>query len=201
MGFTDAAILHGTVWSAAGLAGMNRATATIAAAVLTLFSAAAFTTTASAELPKGGDAPAFTTRAALAGKEFGFSLNAALAKGPVVLYFYPKAFTQGCTLEANAFAEAMPQFKAAGASVIGMSGDDIETLKRFSREECRDAFPVGVASSQIIDAYDVAMGGSGLTTRTSYVIAPGGRIVAVHSNADYRGHVEKTLAAVRTLKK
>lgn len=180
---------------------MNRATATIAAAVLSFFSAAAIPTMASAELPQGEKAPAFTTRAALAGKEFGFSLNAALAKGPVVLYFYPKAFTQGCTLEANAFAEAMPQFKAAGASVIGMSGDDIETLKRFSREECRDAFPVGVASSQIIGAYDVAMGGSGLTTRTSYVIAPGGRIVAVHSNADYRGHVEKTLAAVRALKK
>jgi peroxiredoxin len=180
---------------------MNRATATIAAAVLTLFSAVAITTAASAELSQGSKAPAFTTRAALAGKEFGFSLNAALAKGPVVLYFYPKAFTQGCTLEANAFADAMPQFNAAGASVIGMSGDDIETLKRFSREECRDAFPVGVASSKIIAAYDVAMGGSGLTTRSSYVIARDGRIVAVHSNSDYRGHVEKTLSAVRALKK
>lgn len=184
-----------------GFVHMNRALTTIAAAVLTMFSAAAVTTTASAELPKGEKAPAFTTRAALAGQEFGFSLNAALAKGPVVLYFYPKAFTQGCTLEANAFAEAMPQFKAAGASVIGMSGDEIETLKRFSREECRDAFPVGVASNKIIAAYDVAMGGSGLANRTSYVIASDGRIAAVHSNADYRGHVEKTLAAVRALKK
>jgi peroxiredoxin len=95
----------------------------------------------------------------------------------------------------------MPEFKAAGASVIGMSGDDIETLKKFSRQECRDAFPVGVASAKVIAAYDVAMGNSGLTTRTSYVIARDGRIVAVHSNADYRGHVEKTLAAVRALKK
>ena len=158
-------------------------------------------TSASAELPKGARAPAFATRAALAGKEFGFTLSAALARGPVVLYFYPKAFTSGCTLEANAFAAAMPQFKAAGASVIGMSNDDIATLKRFSREECRDAFPVGVASAGIIAAYDVAMGTSGLTTRTSYVIAPDGRIVAVHSNADYRGHVERTLAAVRALKR
>lgn len=157
----------------------------IAAAAL---AAAGFVTAASAELPVGQKAPAFTTRAAL-------------AKGPVVLYFYPKAFTSGCTLEANAFAEAMPKFKAAGASVIGMSNDDIETLKRFSREECRDAFPVGVAGPGVIKGYDVAMGNSGLTTRTSYVIAPDGRIVAVHSNADYRGHVEKTLAAVRAIKK
>jgi thioredoxin-dependent peroxiredoxin len=180
---------------------MNRARSILAAALLTVFSAAALSTTAGAELPQGDKAPAFATRAALAGKEFGFSLNAALAKGPVVLYFYPKAFTQGCTLEANAFAEAMPKFKAAGASVIGMSNDDIGTLKRFSREHCRDAFPVGVASPKIMAAYDVAGSGSGYASRTSYVIARGGRIVAVHSNADYRGHVEKTLAAVQALKK
>lgn len=161
----------------------------------------AVVTSASAELPKGAKAPAFTTRAALAGKEFGFALKNALAKGPVVLYFYPKAFTQGCTLEANAFAEAMPQFKAAGASVIGMSADNIETLKDFSRKECRDAFPVGVAGPDVVKAYDVAMGTSGLTSRTSYVIAQDGRIVAVHSNPDYRGHVAQTLAAVRALKK
>lgn len=174
------------------------------AAALTAFGALAFSTSAAAELPQGNTAPAFATRAALAGKEFGFSLNAALVQGPVVLYFYPKAFTQGCTLEANAFAKAMPQFKAAGASVIGMSNDDIDTLKRFSREECRDAFPVGVASSKIIAAYDVAMqgsqGNSVMANRTSYVIARDGRIVAVHSDTDYRGHVEKTLAAVRALK-
>ena len=170
-------------------------------AVFAILLAAAGMTGASAELPKGAKAPVFATRAALAGKDFGFALNAALAKGPVVLYFYPKAFTCGCTLEANAFAEAMPAFKAAGASVIGMSGDDIETLKRFSREECRDAFPVGVAGPKVIAAYDVAMGNSGLTTRTSYVIARDGRIVAVHSDPDYRGHVDKTLAAVRALKK
>ncbi|MCX9147647.1 peroxiredoxin [Erythrobacter sp. WG] len=156
---------------------------------------------ASAELPKGSKAPVFSTRAALAGKEFGFALKAALAKGPVVLYFYPKAFTRGCTLEANAFAEAMPQFKAAGASVIGMSADDIATLKDFSRKECRDAFPVGVASADVAKAYDVALGTSGLTSRTSYVIAQDGRIVAVHSNPDYRGHVEQTLAAVKALRK
>lgn len=179
---------------------MTRNLAPIIAAAALAF-AGLSATTASAELPVGQKAPAFTTRAAMAGKEFGFSLSAALAKGPVVLYFYPKAFTSGCTLEANAFAEAMPQFKAAGASVIGLSNDDIETLKRFSKQECRDAFPVGVAVPGVISGYDVAMGTSGLTTRTSYVIAPSGKIVAVHSNSDYRGHVEKTLAAVRALKK
>lgn len=183
---------------------MNRASP-VTLAVAALVGMAALTTTASAQLTEGAKAPAFSTRAALAGEEFGFTLSAALAKGPVVLYFYPKAFTQGCTLEANAFAAAMPKFKAAGASVIGMSNDDIATLKRFSREECRDAFPVGVATGKIIAAYDVAMKGSGgnpgLTSRTSFVIARDGRIVAVHSNSDYLGHVEKTLAAVRALKK
>ncbi|MDC8753418.1 peroxiredoxin [Erythrobacter sp. sf7] len=176
-------------------------TRTLVSLVAAALAAAVTATPAAAELPVGEKAPAFTTRAALAGKEFGFSLAAALAKGPVVLYFYPKAFTQGCTLEANAFAEAMPRFKAAGASVIGMSNDDIDTLKRFSREECRDAFPVGVAGADVIKGYDVALGNSGLTSRTSYVIATDGRIVAVHSNSDYRGHVEKTLAAVRALKR
>lgn len=158
---------------------------------------------AAADLPVGAKAPVFTTKAALAGKEFGFNLRVALAKGPVVLYFYPKAFTQGCTLEANAFAEAMPQFKALGASVVGMSNDDIETLKRFSREHCRDAFPVGVASRKIIDGYDVALvrdgKDTGITSRTSYVIAQDGRNVMVHSDMDYRDHVAKTLAAVRKL--
>lgn len=159
----------------------------------------AFSEPASAELPVGSEAPKFSTSAALAGKEFGFSLQMALRRGPVVLYFYPKAFTSGCTLEANSFAEAMPEFKAAGASVIGMSNDDIETLQRFSREECRDAFPVGVASNRLITDYDVALGNSGLSSRTSYVIAPDGRIAFVHSNSDYRAHVSRTLAAVKAL--
>jgi len=152
-----------------------------------------------AELPEGANAPMFTTRVAMAGEETGFSLGDALERGPVVLYFYPKAFTKGCTLEANAFAEAMPEFESAGASVIGMSNDTIATLARFSREECRDAFPVGVASARLIAAYDVALGDSGLSSRTSYVIAPDGEIVMVHSDGDYRGHVERTLASVRAL--
>ncbi|MFL0356482.1 peroxiredoxin [Erythrobacter sp. GH1-10] len=156
---------------------------------------------AAAELPVGESAPVFSTRAALAGEEFGFSLRSALAKGPVVIYFYPKAFTQGCTLEANAFADNMPEFKAAGATVIGMSADDIATLKRFSREECRDAFAVGVASANLLKAYDVARENSPLAKRTSYVIAPDGKITMVYSNSDYREHVSRTLAAVKALSK
>lgn len=158
---------------------------------------------ASAELSPGAKAPPFSTRAALAGKQTSFSLSQALARGPVVVYFFPKAFTRGCTLEANAFAEAIDEFKAAGASVIGLSADDIETLKRFSLEECREAFPVGVATREIIRAYDVALERdgleSGLASRTSYVIAPDGRIVFVHESPDYRDHVRLTLEAVRSL--
>ena len=174
---------------------MNRPLRLALTAFLAIFAAGP----AAAELPVGGKAPVFTTRAALAGNEFGFSLRAALAKGPVVVYFYPKAFTQGCTLEANAFAEAMPQFRKLGASVIGLSADDIDTLKRFSREECRDAFPVGVASKKLIGAYDVARENSELALRTSYVIAPNGRVAHVYTNGDYREHVERTLAAVKAL--
>jgi peroxiredoxin len=157
----------------------------------------------SATLPVGAKAPVFSTQAAKAGKTFGFNLRSALAKGPVVLYFYPKAFTKGCTLEANAFAEATPEFSKYGATVVGMSNDDIETLKRFSREECRDKFAVGVANAKIVAAYDAALvrdgKDTGLTQRTSYVIDQKGRIAFVHSDLDYKDHVRLTLAAVRNL--
>jgi peroxiredoxin len=152
-----------------------------------------------AELPVGAKAPVFVAATAKAGKAGRFSLAKALQEGPVVLYFYPKAFTQGCTLEAHAFAEATDEFADAGATVLGMSADDLTTLKRFSVEECRDKFAVGVASPKVIAAYDVAMGSSGLTSRTSYVIGTNGRIAYVHSDRDYREHVARTLAAVRAM--
>lgn len=166
--------------------------------------ATVLTVPARAELPAGSKAPAFATAIATAGEAGRFSLAAALKRGPVVLYFFPKAFTKGCTLETRAFAEAHDQFAAAGATVIGMSADDLATLKRFSVEECRNKFPVGVATPAIISAYDVALAGmgiTGVTNRTSYVIGRNGRIVFVHSDLDYREHVAKTLAAVRALKK
>lgn len=154
---------------------------------------------AGAALDQGTRAPIFTTTGALAGQTFAFDLTAQLREGPVVIYFFPRAFTQGCTLESNAFAEAMPDFRAAGAQVIGLSADDIPTLQRFSREECRDAFPVGRATPQIVSGYDVALGQSAMTSRTSYVIAQDGRVVMVHSDMDWREHVSRTLAAVRAL--
>ena len=163
--------------------------------------ALALTAPAHAELAEGAQAPVFTTQAAMAGKEFGFSLETALKQGPVVLYFYPKAFTSGCTLDANAFAEAMPDFKKAGASVIGMSNDTIDTLKRFSREECRDAFPVGVASFEVMEDYEVGSKDRPYASRTSYVIAQDGTISTVYSSGDYREHVGRTLAAVKNLAK
>ena len=162
-------------------------------------------TAASAELATGAKAPTFVARGALAGKVFSVNLAQALKKGPVVLYFYPKAFTQGCTLEAHAFAEAGADFRKAGATVIGMSNDDLPTLQKFSTEACRDEFAVASATPAVVKAYDVDLVGkdgksTGLTKRTSYVIGQDGRIKLVHSNMDYKDHVKLTLAAVRGLK-
>ena len=160
---------------------------------------------AAAALPVGGKAPDFRTMGALGGKPFRLHLAEQLRSGPVVLYFYPKAFTKGCTLEAKAFADAMPQFRAVGARVIGMSADDLPTLKRFSTEACRNVFPVAIASKATIKAYDVSMplvgSVSTMTNRTSYVIARDGRIAMVHSELDWKDHVAKTLAAVQAMKK
>lgn len=111
-----------------------------------------------AALKAGDAAPDFSARATLGGKEFDFSLADALKKGPVVLYFYPAAFTPGCTVEAHNFAEAMPEFQALGATVIGVSRDKIETLDKFSVEECRSAFPVAAdATGAISSGYDAVM--------------------------------------------
>ena len=157
---------------------------------------------ASAALPVGSKAPDFRTMGALAGKPFRLHLAEQLKSGTVVLFFFPKAFTEGCTLETKAFADAMPQFRAAGARVIGMSADDLPTLKRFSTEVCRSKFPVATASPATIRAYDVVLKMKPeLTDRTSYVIASDGRIVMVHSELNWKDHVSKTLAAAQALKK
>jgi peroxiredoxin len=155
-----------------------------------------------AALQSGTRAPDFVTAGSVGGKEFRLHLKEQLKKGPVVLYFFPKAFTEGCTLEARAFSQAMPDFKKAGAQVIGMSADDLPTLKRFSKEECRDAFPVATATPEVVKAYDVVLKQKpSLTSRTSYVIARDGRIVMVHDDLKWNEHVTKTLAAVRSLKR
>ena len=164
--------------------------------------AALVATPAGAALPNGSKAPDFTTTGALAGKPFKLHLAEQLRKGPVVLYFFPKAFTKGCTLEAHAFSDASKDFKRAGATVIGMSGDDLPTLQKFSIEECRNSFPVASASAATQKAYDVAWAEHpGITTRTSYVIDRRGRIVMVHDDLDWSQHVAKTLAAVKALKR
>lgn len=154
-----------------------------------------------AALPVGAKAPDFTTTGALAGKPFRLHLKQQLEHGPVVLYFFPKAFTAGCTLEARAFSEATDEFKKHGARVIGLSRDDLPTLKRFSVEECRNAFPVASVSAATAKAYDVVLKQKPeLTDRTSYVIAQDGRIAFVHSDLDWSAHVERTLAAVKALR-
>jgi peroxiredoxin len=160
------------------------------------------TTAASAALPLGSKAPDFTTTGAIGGKPFKLHLASQLRKGPVVLYFFPKAFTSGCTAEAHAFSESIGSFKKAGAQVVGMSADNLATLKDFSVKECRSAFPVATATPATQKAYDVAWAAHpGITTRTSYVIDKRGKIVMVHDDLDFSQHVAKTLAAVEALKK
>jgi len=168
---------------------------------LTLACAAWLPLGAHAALKPGDAAPEFKTTAALAGKPFAFDLAEALKKGPVVVYFFPKAFTRGCTIEANAFAEATPQFAALGARVIGISHDDIDTLKRFSTEACRDRFAVGSdPRGQTIKAYDAASLLPGVANRISYVIGQDGRVVFTHEGSNPLKHVEETLKAVQRLK-
>jgi peroxiredoxin Q/BCP len=173
--------------------------------VLAGAAALAFPGALPAELPQGAAAPDFATQGALAGKVFNFNLKAALRKGPVVLYFYPKSFTQGCSIEARAFAAASADFKAAGATLIGLSADTIQTQQDFSRKDCSDKFPVGVATPAIIAAYDVHLkkpdgSQSGLSSRTSYVIGRDGKVKLAYTDMKPNEHVTRTLATVRTLK-
>jgi peroxiredoxin len=159
------------------------------------------TAPAAAALKVGTKAPDFATTGAVGGKEFKIHLADQLKKGPVVLYFFPKAFTSGCTAEAHAFSESIGDFKKAGAQVIGMSGDDLKTLHDFSTKECRSAFPVATATPEIQKEFDVAWAAHpGITTRTSYVIDRKGKIVMVHDDLDFSQHVAKTLAAVKALR-
>ena len=154
-----------------------------------------------AALQPGAMAPDFTTQATLAGKPFKFALADALKKGPVVLYFYPAAFTPGCTVEAHEFAEATDKFKAMGATVIGVSHDDIDKLNKFSVTECRNKFAVASDADQsITKAYDSVMAKAPqYADRTSYVIAPSGKIVYEYTAMDPTKHVENTMAAVEKL--
>jgi peroxiredoxin len=150
-----------------------------------------------AALPVGASAPDFTTQATIAGKPFAFHLADALRKGPVVLYFFPAAFTSGCTVEAHDFAEATATFATMGATVIGVSADPIEKLNRFSVSECRNKFAVASADGKLLTAFKVKLPVLGRSNRTSFVIAPDGRIIFEYSALNPAGHVDKTLSAVR----
>jgi peroxiredoxin len=159
---------------------------------------AAIPAAANATLAVGAKAPDFTTQVSLAGKPMPFSLKAALKKGPVVLYFYPAAFTQGCTIEAHDFAEATDDFQKLGATVIGMSADGIDKLNKFSVSECRNKFAVGSATPATITAYDVVLPQNpAMSNRTSYVIAPDGKVIFAYSAMDPAGHVTGTMGAVK----
>nr|WP_231854304.1 peroxiredoxin [Gluconacetobacter diazotrophicus] len=156
---------------------------------------------ARAALPPGSMAPLFDAPASLGGKQFHFALADALRHGPVVLYFYPAAFTRGCTIEAHDFADAMDQFKALGATVIGISMDKIETLDRFSVSECRSRFPVASdPAGRIASSYDSKMPLLHYASRTSYVIAPDGHILSAYSAMAPAGHITGSLAALRAWK-
>ena len=171
-------------------------------------------------LSKGDAAPAFDAPASLAGSEFDFSLKSALAKGPVVVYFYPSAYTGGCDLEAHTFAELKDKFTAAGATIIGVSADDIQRLNAFSSDSnyCAGKFPVASdPQGKIAATYGLTFNpgraglkdvrGEALThgfiPRTTFVIDKEGKIVAVFSSeTDHispADHVEKSLAIVKTL--
>jgi thioredoxin-dependent peroxiredoxin len=152
-----------------------------------------------AALADGTPAPDFTAQASMGGKEFTFSLADALKKGPVVLYFYPAAFTKGCTIEAHDFADAMDKYQALGATVIGVSHDKIDTLDKFSVSDCRSKFPVAADPDEtVIKQYDAVLEKHPeYANRTSYVIAPDGKILMSYTDLNPDKHVELTLAAVQ----
>jgi peroxiredoxin Q/BCP len=178
---------------------MRRTISSLFAAAAALSATLSAATAANAALKPGDQAPDFTARASLGGKEFNFSLAEALKKGPVVLYFYPAAFTSGCTTEAHDFADAIDDYKAAGATVIGVSHDDIAKLDQFSTSECRSKFAVAAdPDGHVIKAYDAILGKHPeYADRISYVIAPTGRVTYVYQSMDPDKHVANTLGAVR----
>jgi peroxiredoxin len=168
----------------------------VAAAALCLAAAPAL-----AALPVGSSAPQFTAAGYLAGKPLTFDLKSALKKGPVVLYFFPAAHTSGCNLEAHLFAEAVDQFHALGATVIGVTAGNVDQLAAFSAEteHCSGKFPVAADTSLAIakEYKATLLIKPGWSDRTSYVIAPDGKILLAYSNLGADHHVEQTLAAVK----
>src|ERR1700733_4061408 len=171
-----------------------------------------------AALKVGDTAPDFTAKASLGGKEFSFSLKDALKKGPTVVYFYPSAYTQGCDLEAHTFAENADKFAAAGATIIGVSGDSIERLNQFSADPdfCAGKFPVASdADGSIAKSYSLTANAAragmkdvkgaavdhALIERFTYVIGKDHKIIATLSSSTDGlkpdEHVHKALEIVQ----
>ena len=155
-----------------------------------------------AALAVGAKAPDFAVKAALAGKAFDFSLADALKKGPVVLYFFPAAFTPGCTLEAHAFAEATDKFAALGATVIGVTAGNPDRVTEFSSVECRNKFAVAADPDQkVIKEYDAVLKQKPeWSDRTSYVIAPDHTVLMSYTDLNPDKHVDMTMDAVKKWK-
>ena len=195
---------------------MKRSLPLLALASLAFAAAPAYAT-----LPKGATAPAFVAKGAQAGKPITFDLAKALKKGPVVLYFFPAAFTPGCNIEAETFAEAMPKFQAAGASVLGVSADSLDRLHQFSADPnfCAGKFPIASdADTKVAKSYDLSVGaaregakdvrgqeiGHAFIERVTYVIGRNGKVLAtLSSKSDGLSpdqHVDKSLEIITAAK-
>jgi peroxiredoxin Q/BCP len=171
-------------------------------ALLALIALVALASPAGAALAPGAAAPDFSTQATLGGKAYPYSLDGALKHGPVVLYFFPAAFTPGCTIEAHEFADAIDQYKALGATVIGVTAGNVDRLAEFSVSECRSKFPVAADPKlTIAKSYDATFAlYPGHSNRTSYVIAPDHKVIFTYSALDASKHVALTLDALRKWK-
>jgi peroxiredoxin Q/BCP len=180
--------------------------------LIALAAVSALAAPAMAALPVGAPAPEFTGKAYLNGEAAPYSLDKALKKGPVVLYFFPGAFTGGCNIEAHEFATAIDDYKAQGATVIGLTsyygtadraaGPHEEGLdaavRDFSKQHCNGKFPVAAASAQTVTAYDVPLPAKpSISNRTSFVITPDHKIIAVYSDLNPSKHVAMTLDALK----
>jgi thioredoxin-dependent peroxiredoxin len=183
--------------------------------VLSCLVSAAICLPALAALKDGDSAPDFTAPASLAGKEFKFSLKESLKKGPVVVYFYPSAYTQGCNLQAHTFSVNQEKFAAAGASVVGVSLDNIQRLNQFSADPdyCAGKFPVASdANGSIARSYELNVKqipglkdtkgnevDHGLAERTTFVVTPDGKIAATIGGMKPDENVMKALETVQQL--
>lgn len=185
--------------------------------LLCLLGSAVIALPAFAALEAGDTAPIFEAKASLAGTPFDFSLRDALDKGPVVVYFYPSAYTQGCNIQAHEFAVNMDKFTEAGASVIGVSLDSIERLNDFSAdpEYCADKLAVASdESGEIAATYGISVRegregakdsrgveiGHGFAERTTFIVTPDGKVAETIGGVSPMENVHKSLEAVQSLK-